>query len=105
MQGALSAHAPFLGTLPAATLSPLLWSEEQLAWLRGSPVAAEARSRRAALESEWAGIANAVAADPSLYPAGDNLHFTLPASGSTVGRVFHGFALFCRTLMQFGRRP
>ena len=72
LQGPRSAHAPFLATLPAATLSPLLWNEEQLGWIKGSPVVAEARARRAALEAEWAGIAETVAADPSLYPPGDD---------------------------------
>ena len=72
LQGPRSAYAQFLATLPAATLSPLLWSEEQLAWIRGSPVHAEARARRAALEAEWAGIAETAAADPSLYPPGRN---------------------------------
>ena len=69
-QGSRSTHAPFLATLPAATLSPLLWSEEQLSLITGSPVKAEARTRRAALEKEWAGVAESVAADPSLYPPG-----------------------------------
>ena len=70
-QGSRSRRAPFLATLPAATLSPLLWSDEQLSLIKGSPVQAEARTRRAALEAEWAAIAESVAADLSLYPPGN----------------------------------
>ena len=81
IQGSRSTHAPFLATLPTATLSPLLWTEEQLGLIRGSPVMAEARTRRAALEAEWTGIAESVAADPSLYPPGADAHTAPPANG------------------------
>lgn len=39
LQGAASEWAPFLATLPAATLTPILWpDEERQQLLRGSPV-------------------------------------------------------------------
>lgn len=71
MQGAASEWAPFLATLPQATLTPILWEdEERAALLRGSPVLAEARSREAALRQEWQEIAAAAAAagSPADYP-------------------------------------
>lgn len=70
MQGARSFWAPFLAALPERTLSPILWSDEELEALKGSPVAAEAAARRSALQSEWAALGERVAAEPSLYPAG-----------------------------------
>lgn len=69
-QGPRSFWAPFLAVLPERTLSPILWSDQELEALRGSPVAAEAAARRAALQQEWAALSEKVAADPSLYPAG-----------------------------------
>jgi len=69
--GAASEHAPLVASLPAATLSPLLWSEAELdTLLRGSPVAAEARSRVAALRAEWEAVEAAAAAHPGALPDG-----------------------------------
>lgn len=71
LQGAASQWAPLLRTLPAQTLSPLLWSDAELAeLLGGSPVLAEARARQAALRQEWAEIQTVMEADEGAYPAG-----------------------------------
>ncbi|PRW58899.1 rubisco small subunit N-methyltransferase [Chlorella sorokiniana] len=71
-KGAASEWAPFLATLPRATLSPILWpDEERQQLLRGSPVLQEARTREQALRQEWQQIAEAMAAAGSsaAYPA------------------------------------
>lgn len=63
----------FLATLPAATLTPILWPDEERAQLlRGSPVLTEARAREAALRQEWQELAAAMAAaaeSTATYPA------------------------------------
>ena len=45
------------------TLSPILWSEEELASLRGSRVLNEAQSRAAALKQEWGVVSAAFQGD------------------------------------------
>lgn len=73
MQGAASAWSAFLATLPAATLTPILWPDEERAQLlRGSPVLEEARAREAALQQEWQELAAAISSAPdstAAYPA------------------------------------
>lgn len=49
-----SKHAAFLQTLPDNTLSPILWSDADIAsMLRGSPVMQEAKNRKSALKRQW----------------------------------------------------
>ena len=72
LQGTSSAWHPFLRSLPQQTETPILWSpSEQKTLLRGSPVAEEASSRAAALDTEWNSIESLAAASPGLYPAGE----------------------------------
>ncbi|GFR43931.1 hypothetical protein Agub_g5069, partial [Astrephomene gubernaculifera] len=67
--GADSQHAGLLATLPSATLSPLLWSEAELsALLAGSPVLAEARTRREALRQQWGELAALMREQPERFP-------------------------------------
>ncbi|KAL4859859.1 Nucleolar GTP-binding protein 1 [Chlorella vulgaris] len=57
MQGGGSEWHALLQTLPQATLSPILWSdEEREQLLRGSPVQEEARTRQQALRQEWTDV-------------------------------------------------
>lgn len=70
-QGEGSEWAPFLASLPARTLTPVLWPDALRGeLLRGSPVLAEARQRQAALEREWGAIAEVAAADPGRFSPG-----------------------------------
>ena len=65
-QGAASAWAPLLASLPERVETPLLWSDVQRAeLLRGSPVAEQSRARGGELRSEWAAVS---AAAPDLAP-------------------------------------
>ncbi|KAL4445791.1 hypothetical protein ABPG77_008990 [Micractinium sp. CCAP 211/92] len=72
-KGGASMWSAFLATLPAATLTPILWPDEERAQLlRGSPVLTEARAREAALRQEWQELAAAMAAaaeSTATYPA------------------------------------
>jgi hypothetical protein len=71
MQGERSEWAPFMASLPARTLTPVLWPDALRGeLLRGSPVLAEARQRQAALAREWGAIADAAAADPGRFSPG-----------------------------------
>ena len=80
LQGARSTWSPFLQALPERTLSPILWSDEELDQLMGSPVVGEARDRRAALQSEWATLNEKIAADISQYPPGACTSLATPSN-------------------------
>ncbi|KAG2498938.1 hypothetical protein HYH03_003128 [Edaphochlamys debaryana] len=68
-RGAASQHAALLGTLPESTLTPLLWSDKELdELLTGSPVGAEARVRREALQKQWADLEPKLRADTAKFP-------------------------------------
>ncbi|GLC74385.1 hypothetical protein PLESTF_001507400 [Pleodorina starrii] len=67
--GAASQYAGLLATLPEATLSPLLWEDSELReLLEGSPMLAEARTRREALRQQWAALEPKLRADPGRFP-------------------------------------
>lgn len=74
-KGQGSTWAPLLATLPKSIDNPVLWEDtEREVLLRGSPVLAEARSREAALLSEWESIESTAATagmslDASIYNA------------------------------------
>lgn len=52
--GAASPSHAFISTLPAATMTPLLWEDCELTeLLAGSPALPEAQSRKAALQQQW----------------------------------------------------
>lgn len=56
---------PLLKTLPLYSNSPLLWTEEELTLLRGSPVLQRAQDRRVALLQEWKSIKERIESMPS----------------------------------------
>ncbi|KXZ52752.1 hypothetical protein GPECTOR_8g143 [Gonium pectorale] len=68
-KGAASQHADLLSTLPEATLSPLLWEENELKeLLSGSPALEEAQTRRAALRQQWQLLEPKLQAEAARYP-------------------------------------
>ncbi|KAI8470254.1 MAG: rubisco small subunit N-methyltransferase [Monoraphidium minutum] len=69
--GGGGAYAPLLAALPESTDSPILWDDkERDELLRGSPVLEEARARRAALQQQWAQLAEQwAAAEPATFDA------------------------------------
>jgi len=70
-KGSSSTYSKFLSTLPTATLSPILWEEDEIrSLLQGSPVMQEALDRRAALIQQWQALNDAhFSKDPAKYPA------------------------------------
>ncbi|CAD7695760.1 unnamed protein product [Ostreobium quekettii] len=65
---ASSSWYPLLQTLPESTLSPLLWSENELKWLSESEVLQQTKSRVAALRQEWEALSEVISRNPKRFP-------------------------------------
>eukprot|EP00210_Caulerpa_lentillifera_P001731 g1662.t1 len=75
-KGELSIWFPFLKTLPERSMSPILWTDNELEKLMfGSPIIQEAKNRREALRNEWGVLAPIINSNPSIFSPGKSTPF------------------------------